>query len=492
MKISLKYKIFLSISVLLLAAIGSMVLLLQESFDRTFLQYVNEYEREAQKNLIASLGDLYHQHDSWDFIRENQPLWNRLVVSNFARAKINNGLDDDQKIEDLLNGLPDDGDERQMSKGERRFYRSNVALLDAERRLVIGRPIESEESEVTEFKVITNNRNTGDYRDNRDIVGYLAARPLARILETPDIEFSNQQIHGLYIVALGTALLTFLLSIPLARYLVTRINKLADGTRELTSGNFGVRIPDASEDELGKLSHDFNVLARTLEENEKARCQWIADISHELRTPLSILRGEIEAIQDKVRQLTPESLDNLHAEVLNLDRLVRDLYELSMSDIGALSYHKQKLDILDVLGQSVSIYREDFQQKNIHLELKWPHNVPIYVHADRSRISQLFTNLLTNSLRYTEDGGLLEIRAVVKPGLVEIEFNDSEPSVSEEDLPRLFDRLYRVESSRSRVTGGTGLGLAICKNIVEAHHGTITAGPSPRGGLQIKIEIPLA
>lgn len=483
MKVSLKYKIFLCILILLFASIGSMVLLLQESFDRTFLQYVNEYEREAQKNLIANLGDLYHQNEDWDFLRGNQSLWNRLVVSNFARAKQESGLDTDQDIAELLKGLPEEGEQRPMSKGERRFYRSNVALLDASRKLVIGRPIASEEEEVTEFKVIT---------DKRDIVGYLAARPLARILETPDIEFSNQQIRGLYIVAIGTALLTFFLSIPLARYLVSRINKIADGTRELTSGNYGVRIPSAADDELGELSSDFNVLARTLEENEKARCQWIADISHELRTPLTILRGEIEAIQDKVRQLTPQSLDNLHSEVLNLDRLVKDLYELSMSDIGALSYHKQRLDILDILDQSVSIYRDDFRQKNIRLEMNWDRNEPIYVHADRSRISQLFTNLLTNSLRYTEEDGVLEIRAIEKPGFVEIQFNDSEPAVSEEDMPRLFDRLYRVESSRSRVTGGTGLGLAICRNIVEAHQGTITAGPSPYHGLQIKIEIPLA
>jgi len=473
----LKYKIFLSITVLLVAAIGGMVFLLQQSFDRTFLQYVNEYEQKAQNNLIANLGQEYIDHGGWEVIRNDENHWNDLVVSNFARATSpveNNG--DSSKPVDILNL---DDPTRNISKREKRFYRSNVALLDAKKRHVVGREIEQPDG--TEFKPITV---------DSQVVGYLAARPLLTVLETPDIEFSKRQVHGLNIIAIVMTLLTLMLSIPLARYLVSRINTLATGTRELASGNYSVRIPDASNDELGKLSADFNVLARTLEENEKARCQWIADISHELRTPLAILRGEIEAIQDKVRVLTPETLDNLHSEVMNLDRLVKDLYELSMSDIGALSYQKQKINLLEILNQSISIYSEEFEKKNIRIETVMPEQGPLWIHADRDRLGQLFSNLLTNSLRYTESGGKLEIRVVDRSNQLEIQFNDTEPSVPDEEIPRLFDRLYRVESSRSRETGGTGLGLAICKNIVEAHQGTISAWRSPYDGLQITIELP--
>jgi two-component system sensor histidine kinase BaeS len=130
--------------------------------------------------------------------------------------------------------------------------------------------------------------------------------------------------------------------------------------------------------------------------------------------------------------------------------------------------------------------------KNIKLDVVWPEKSEIHVLADMDRIGQLFSNLLTNSLRYTEEGGRLEIRIMEQAGNVEIQFNDSEPGVATDDIPKLFDRLFRVESSRSRGTGGTGLGLAICKNIVDAHQGTITAGKSPYNGLQIKVELPLA
>jgi two-component system, OmpR family, sensor histidine kinase BaeS len=483
MVIKLKYKIFLSISILLFAAIGSMVLLLEESFDRTFLAYVNNYEREAQGNLITNLGELYHLNGSWEFIRDNQDIWNDVVASNFARAKstrsrnYENSPPEDLKTDPLL-----ENGESGLSGREKRFYRRNVALLDSTRAHVVG--LEDYELEGTEFKPIT------DY-DGRDIVGFLAARPLVRILETPDIEFSNQQIRGFNMIAIGIALLAFILSFPLARYLVSRINTIAGGTRELALGNYGIRIPETSSDELGKLSSDFNQLAMALEENEKARCQWIADISHELRTPLSILRGEIEAIQDHVRQLTPETMDHIHGEVINLDRLVKDLYELSMSDIGALSYQKNRINIISVLAQSISIFSEAFEEKRIRLKTRFGVDENCNILGDRDRLGQLFSNLLTNSLRYTEENGKLEIKVSSNTHNVEIEFNDSAPSVSDEDMSKLFDRLYRVESSRSRVTGGTGLGLAISKNIVEAHQGTIIASKSPHGGLQIKIILPL-
>ena len=110
--------------------------------------------------------------------------------------------------------------------------------------------------------------------------------------------------------------------------------------------------------------------------------------------------------------------------------------------------------------------------------------------ADPDRLQQLFTNLLTNSLRYTDEGGELKIKIGRDKGRVVIDFQDSEPGVNEEDLPMLFERLYRLESSRNRETGGAGLGLSICRNIVEAHEGTISARRSPIGGLWIKIEFP--
>jgi two-component system sensor histidine kinase BaeS len=251
-------------------------------------------------------------------------------------------------------------------------------------------------------------------------------------------------------------------------------------------------VPVSSSDELGRLAGDFNAMALTLEMNEKARRQWLADISHELRTPLAVLQGEIEALLDGIRTVTPETIRSLHAETLRLNRLVNDLYQLSLSDLGTLSYHKEDLDPAVVLRDSVDSFRSEFDRKSIRLEADIPDRTDATVFADPERLSQLFANLLDNSLKYTDAGGMLVVRLRGGSNGVTVEFEDSAPGVPGEALGRLFDRLYRVEGSRARESGGAGLGLAICKNIVEAHAGTITAQASPRGGILIRIVLSAA
>jgi two-component system sensor histidine kinase BaeS len=273
---------------------------------------------------------------------------------------------------------------------------------------------------------------------------------------------------------------------------VRPIRNLAAATREVASGHYDTRLPVRSSDELGRLARDFNAMAGTLESHEKARRGWIADISHELRTPVAVLRGEIEALLDGIRPITPERIRSLHGETLRLHRLVEDLYQLSLSDLGALTYRKEPLDPADLLRRVIETYRPAFQDKGLGISLHLPADLKQRIFGDRERLEQLFTNLVENSLRFTDPGGQLRISGSGEGDRVVIEFQDSPPGVPEAELERLFDRLYRLESSRSRASGGAGLGLAICKNIVEAHSGTISAQASPWGGLLIRISLPWA
>jgi two-component system sensor histidine kinase BaeS len=233
-------------------------------------------------------------------------------------------------------------------------------------------------------------------------------------------------------------------------------------------------------------------MALTLEKNERERRQWVADISHELRTPISVLQGEIEALMDGIRTVTPETIHSLHAETLRLKHLVEDLYQISLSDLGALTYRKDHLDLLEVLRDSVESYRAEFDRKNISLTISTPRGLNAIGFADRERLNQLFFNLLENSLRYTDTGGKLFVETQVSNNSLTIEFRDSEPGVPVQDRARLFERFYRVEGSRSRESGGAGLGLTICKNIVDAHEGTISAHESPLGGLLIRVVLPVS
>jgi len=268
-----------------------------------------------------------------------------------------------------------------------------------------------------------------------------------------------------------------------ARRLLAPVRRVAAATHRLAAGDYGERVAVDSRDEVGQLARDFNRLAHTLERNEQMRRAFMADVSHELRTPLSVLRGELEALEDG------ESLHSLQTEVAMLGQLVDDLYELSLADVGALTYRKSALDVAEQLRIAVAMFRERLAERRIDLELQLPER-PLPVFADAGRLQQLFGNLLENSLRYTHAGGRLRIVAQEAAEAVSIDFLDSAPGVDERHLPRLFERFYRGEASRSRTSGGAGLGLAICLSIVEAHGGSLSARPSPLGGLWLNIALP--
>lgn len=219
------------------------------------------------------------------------------------------------------------------------------------------------------------------------------------------------------------------------------------------------------------------------------RRDFMADISHELRTPLAVLRGELEAIQDGVRQFTPESVASLQAEVGTLTKLVDDLHQLSMSDEGALAYQKAPVDVINILEVVTGAFRERFASRDLKINLSLPDSAVVF--GDRDRLMQLFNNLLENSLRYTDGGGALHISGRQENGHFALTFADSAPGVKDAQLEKLFERFYRTEGSRNRASGGSGLGLAICVNIVEAHGGTIRAAHSPFGGVSITVELPL-
>jgi two-component system sensor histidine kinase BaeS len=208
---------------------------------------------------------------------------------------------------------------------------------------------------------------------------------------------------------------------------------------------------------------------------------------------LAILKGEIEAIQDGIRQATPQAIASLHSEVEHLNHLINDLYELSMSDIGALNYQKIKLNPLSILISTVKSFQPEFDQKGIYLDLKFDFKTSSgrLALVDGARLKQLFCNLLKNTLRYTDTLGKLVIEVGYNHNDIIMNFKDSSPGVSSNEMNSLFERLYRVESSRNRATGGAGLGLAICKNIVVAHDGVITAQASPYGGIWISVRLPL-
>ena len=248
-------------------------------------------------------------------------------------------------------------------------------------------------------------------------------------------------------------------------------------------------MPIVGHDELATLALNFNDLAATLEQNEASRKRWLADIAHELRTPLAIVKGELEAMEDGVRPINIRNIASISEEVNHLQSLINDLNELNQAEIGAMRYQKSALNISELLMLNAERHRALLKSHGLVLSLEIPEN-KISCWADAKRLNQLLDNLFTNSAKYTDAPGQVICRLVEKPDDVFIYLEDSQPGVSEADLEKLFEHLYRVDSSRNRKTGGSGIGLALCKNIVYAHQGKLSAHASALGGLMIKISLP--
>lgn len=269
------------------------------------------------------------------------------------------------------------------------------------------------------------------------------------------------------------------------------IRSLVSGTRQLARGEFATRLPVQSSDEFGELAVSFNQLATALQRTEESRKQWVADVSHELRTPLAVLRAELEAIQDGVRQPDATTIHLLHDQVMALSKLTDDLFQLARADVGQLNYKMAELDIWKLLTEATERFRSRYTKAGLELSLvRDSSRLRSSVWGDADRLKQMLANFLENSLRYTSAPGKVEIRCQSVGPQWLISVDDTAPGVPEEKLPQLFERFFRVETSRSKQLGGAGLGLSLCRSIAEAHSGELRAGPSRLGGLRIELRLP--
>ena len=276
--------------------------------------------------------------------------------------------------------------------------RSAFIVLDENRKPLLGAFLDGN----VRLRPIVHNGTT---------IGYVGLRmPPKHFMDPLQLQFLRQQKSVLVSAALGLTFTVALFAIPLSRRLLRPIKALAGATHELASGKYSIRVPVTSSDELGQLGRAFNAMAVTLEQNEKARQQWVADISHELEGPLAIVTGEIEALLEGVRETTPQAIRSLHSEALRLNRLVDDLYQLALSDLGSLIYHKEVLDPVDVLEEALDASLTQFGAKEITVRKDFSDDSRRMVLADWHRLRQLFVNLLDNSLKYTDPGGTLSIR----------------------------------------------------------------------------------
>ena len=275
------------------------------------------------------------------------------------------------------------------------------------------------------------------------------------------------------------------ITIPLARVALAT-QQIARGRRDvLISGTTHVR-------ELDGIASSVNDLSRVLADQEDLRRRLTADMAHELRTPLATLQSHLEAMIDGVWEPDPRRLAGLHEEILRINRLVADLEKLAHEEGNHARLVRRETDIRALLEGIARNHEPQFRAKGIELRFVAEGADPACSLAvDPDKLSQAVINLLSNALKYTPGGGIVEVRVQVRPTGAEIRVSDTGVGIDSRDFPRVFERFYRADDSRSRSTGGAGIGLSISRAIVEAHGGTIRAASEPGRGSQFIISLPV-
>ncbi len=276
-----------------------------------------------------------------------------------------------------------------------------------------------------------------------------------------------------------------------ARGMTQPLRDMAQAASRMEAGDYSQRVFTDSRDEVGQLAVAFNRMSSELESLERLRRDLVANVSHELKTPISALRAHLENLLDGVERPDPETLQVMLAQSERLGRLVDELLMLSRLESGDVPLERERVELAPLVAQVLSEIEVARADRRVELDDALPADLPP-VFADRERVHQVLFNLLDNAVRFTPTGGRVTVSASPNNGSVDVAVADTGPGIAAEHLPRVFERFYRIDASRSRDDGGTGIGLAIARSVVEAHGGRIWAESEPGSGSTFTFALPVA
>lgn len=278
------------------------------------------------------------------------------------------------------------------------------------------------------------------------------------------------------------------LSYLVARRIMKPLIQIEDVIQKVAAGRLEERLPSSEIPELSRLALSFNHMAANLEGVEQRRRELISDLTHELRTPLTVVEGYLEGLADGTIAPTVDIYQRLAKETTRLRRLVNDLQELSQAEAGYLPVRPQKFDVRPLLKSLVERFSDQLLEEGPTLTLECPVDL-LPALADPERVEQVMVNLLGNALRYT-DTGSITVRAWNEPGKLWIAVKDTGQGIAAKDLPHVFERFWRADRSRDRLSGGTGIGLAISRRLVELQGGTIQVESELGKGSTFRFSLP--
>ena len=300
---------------------------------------------------------------------------------------------------------------------------------------------------------------------------------------------ANAQMQLVFII---TCVVVLVISFWIAHVIAKPIGKLTRVIEKMSGGEVHQRVQVTGNSELSRLGAAFNEMSEQLERIEKNRNEFVSDVSHELKTPLSSMKILIESMiydenVDLARQR--EFLQDVNREIDRLSNIIDDLLLLVSLDHSQSPMHTSILR-LDQLG-AVVVKRMQLLAKRKNVQLSYEAGGEVTVRADELKIQQAFTNLIDNAIKYTPEGGNVDVLVVSREDMAAVCVTDTGIGIPEEDIKHIFERFYRVEKARSRSAGGTGLGLSIVQRIIKMHSGALEIQSQEGEGTTVIFELPL-
>ncbi len=318
----------------------------------------------------------------------------------------------------------------------------------------------------------------------------------AVILYTPvtGIKATFARMVDMYgLAALLSILLSGVVGFILSRYITRPLREVSNVAHSVAEGRFENRVDVKSNDELGQLGDAINHMIKRLSQYEAMRRDFVANVSHELRSPLTSIRGFVDAVAEgKSRDAEEQAryLAIVQKETHRLTKLVNELLEISRFDARESKFNMDFFPVEVVVNRAVASLKPQIEAKSVSIRKVLEKDIPL-CYGDEDRIEQVIHNILENAVRYSEEGGSIIISVNRQNGEVVIEAVDNGPGIPREDLPRIWERFYRVDKARSRDQGGTGLGLAIVEEIIKKHGGRVFAESEPGKGAMIGFALPV-
>ena len=298
---------------------------------------------------------------------------------------------------------------------------------------------------------------------------------------------SGTRINIFIIVSIGLLIFTILVD----RWINTPIRKVADFAKNIKDGNFENRIKIKSSDEIGELAKNMNQLAETIEADisnmkkmEDVRTEFLSNVTHELKTPIASIVGYLETLKDgalKDKDVNKTFIKRSLKNAKRLEALVTDLVDISRIETGEMEIQLEKVNIQPILEEVVNDARQRNRNLELDIKLSLGDQKEIVVYGNSDRLRQVFDNLVSNAIRYTESGNVI-ISAEIRDTEVEFTVSDTGMGMDSESIERIFERFFRTDDARKIVRGGTGLGLAICKHIIEAHNSSLSVDSIEKEG----------